>query len=133
MPYHRIVTEQFAHLPAFLVKGIHSESLRALVENGLLGLLAFVLALLRTVHFAILSGGSGLAKTEWCGYQLFLAAALILLAVKSSGTKLLVPYVIVAFLRDLVRRLAPVPDPRPAYRSMPIAPRRTLGLLGPQS
>jgi hypothetical protein len=103
--YQRIVTMQFAHLPAILIKSIHSEFLRTLVENGILGFLVFVLPLLRTAHFAIFSGGPGLGRTEWCGCLLFLAAVLILLAVESSGTKLMVPYVMIAILPDLVRRL----------------------------
>jgi O-Antigen ligase len=103
--YQEIVTEQFAHLPAILIMGIHSEFLRTLVENGLLGFLAFVLPLLRTLHFAIFSRGAGLEKAEWYGCLLFLAAVLILLALESSGIKLLVPYVMIAILPDLVRRL----------------------------
>jgi O-Antigen ligase len=113
--YERIVSEQFAHLPAILVIGIHSEFLRTLVENGLLGLLAFVLPLLRAVYFAIFSGGPGLGRAEWCGCLLFLAAVMMLLATESSGTELMVPYVMIAMLPDLVRRLAPIPDPRRAY------------------
>jgi hypothetical protein len=109
--YQSIVIEQFAHLPDFLIKSVHSEFLRTLVENGLLGFLIFVLPLLRTVRFAIFSGGLGLRSTEWCGCHLFLAAVLALLAVESSGTKLMVPYTIIAILPDLVRRLAPEPVP----------------------
>jgi O-Antigen ligase len=130
--YERIATKQLAHLPAILVKSIHSEFLRTLVENGLLGLLTFVLPLLRTLHFAIFSGGPGLGRAEWCGCLLFLGAVLILLAIESSGTKLLVPYIMIAILPDLVRRLAPVPDPRPAYTVAWPAPRRGL-LSGRQS
>jgi hypothetical protein len=131
--YQRIVAEQFAHLPAILIKSIHSEFLRTLVENGFLGLLAFVLPLLRTLHFAIFFGGPGLATAEWWACLLFLAAVLILLAVESSGTKLLAPYVMVAILPDLVRRLAPVPNPRPAYSVAWPTPRRTVDVAGRQS
>jgi hypothetical protein len=131
--YRKVVTEQFAHLPAILVKGIHSEFLRTMVENGLLGLLAFVLPLLRTLHFAIFSGGPGLGKVEWCGCLLFLAAVLILLSIESSGTKLTVTYVMIAILPDLVRRLAPVPDPRAAYAFARPTHRRRFDVAGRQS
>jgi O-Antigen ligase len=131
--YQRIVTEQFAHLPPILIMSIHSEFLRTLVENGSLGLLALVLPLLRTLHFAIFSGGPGLGRAEWCGCLLFLAAGLILLAMESSGTKLMVPYVMIAILPDLVRRLAPVPDPRSAYSVVWPTPRRTVDVAGRQS
>jgi O-Antigen ligase len=130
--YERIVTERFAHLPPFLVSGIHSEFLRTLVENGVVGLLAFVLPLLRTVHFAFF-GGPGLGKAEWCGSLLFLAAVMILLAIEGSGTKLMVPYVMIATLPDLVRRLAAVPDPRPAYTVPRPDLRRSLYLSERQS
>lgn len=103
--YQRIVTEQFAYLPAVMFKSIHSEFLRILVENGLFGFLAFVLPLLRTLHFAIFPGGGGLGKVEWCGCLLFLVAVMILLATESTGTKLMLPYVMIAILPDLVRRL----------------------------
>jgi hypothetical protein len=103
--YQSIVAEKFGHLPTVLFKSIHSEFLRTLVENGLLGFLAFVLPLLRTLHFAIFSGGNGLRKAEWCGCLLFLLAVGIFLATESTGTKLMVPYVIIAILPDLVRQL----------------------------
>jgi hypothetical protein len=41
---------------------------------------------------------------------MFLAAVLILLAIESSGTKVMVPYVMISLLPDLVRRLAPAPS-----------------------
>jgi hypothetical protein len=110
--YQRAATEQFAHLPVVLVKSIHSEFLRTLVENGSMGFLVFVLPLLRTVHFAIFSGGPGLGRAEWCGCLLFLGAVFILLAIESSGTKMLVPYVMIAILPDLVRRLGRAPSPQ---------------------
>jgi O-Antigen ligase len=108
--YKKIVAERFAYLPPILVMGIHSEFLRTLVETGLLGFLAFTLPLVRTGHFAIFCGGAGLGKAEWCGCLLFLAAVLILLAIESSGTKVMVPYVMISLLPDLVRRLAPAPS-----------------------
>jgi hypothetical protein len=110
--YLKIVTEQFAHLPPTLTNNIHSEFLRTLVENGLVGLLAFVLPLVRTVHFAIFSGGSGLEKAEWWGCLLFLAAAMILLGLESTGTRPLVCYILIAMLPDLVRRLGQSPSPQ---------------------
>jgi O-Antigen ligase len=131
--YQRIIAKQFAHLPAILIKSIHSEFLRTLVENGFLGLLTFVLPLLRTLHFAIFFGGPGFARAEWWACLLFLAAVLILLAMESSGTKLLAPYVMIAILPDLVRRLAPVPNPRPAYSVAWPTPRRTVDVAGRQS
>jgi hypothetical protein len=110
--YQKIVTAQFSHLPMILTNSIHSEFLRTLAENGLLGFLAFALPLLRTVHFAVFSGSQGLGKTEWCGCLLFLTAALILLSIESSGTRLMVPYVMIAILPDLVRRLGRAPSPQ---------------------
>jgi O-Antigen ligase len=102
--YESIVTEEFAYLPV-LTTGIHSEPLRTLVENGVLGFLIFVLPLLRTLHFAIAYDGTDLGEAEWCACLLFLAAVMLLLAFESSGTKLMVPYVMVGMLPDLVRRL----------------------------
>jgi hypothetical protein len=132
--YQRIVMEQFEYLPAILVKSIHSEFLRTLVENGFLGLLAFALPLLRTAHFALFSrGGAGLGDTEWCGCLLFLAAVLILLATESSGTKLIVPYVIVALLPDLARRLASVLELRGAYGTTWSAQARRFDVSGRHS
>jgi hypothetical protein len=103
--YYKIVAEQFAHLPPILIMGIHSEFLRTLVENGLLGFLAFALPLVRTLHFAIFFGSRGLGEAERCGCLLFLAAVMILLGVESAGTKLMVPYVMIAILPDMVRQL----------------------------
>jgi hypothetical protein len=103
--YQVEVAERFAYLPDVMFKSIHSEVLRTLVENGLLGVFVFLLPLLRTLYFAVLNGGLGLGKAESTGCMLFLAAVLILLAVESTGTKLMVPYVIIAMLPDLVRRL----------------------------
>jgi hypothetical protein len=103
--YESIVAEQFAHLPDVLYIGIHSEPLRTLVENGVLGFLIFVLPLLRTLRFAIVFDRTGLGEAEWCACLLFLGAAMLLLAVESSGTKLMVPYIMVGMLPDLVRRL----------------------------
>jgi hypothetical protein len=131
--YQRIVTEQFAYLPAILIKSIHSEFLRTLVENGLLGLITFILPLLRTLQFVIFSGGPGVGRAEWCGCLLFLSAVMILLAMESSGTKLLVPYIMIAILPDLVRRLTQLPDPQAAHGTIWPAPRRSLDLSGPQS
>jgi hypothetical protein len=111
--YQRIVTEQFAYLPPILFKSIHSEFLRTLVENGLLGFLAFALPLARTLYFAIFSGGPGLGRAEWCACVLFITAVMILLAFESTGTKLMVPYVIIGMLPDLVRRLGQAPSPQP--------------------
>jgi hypothetical protein len=84
----------------------------------LIGFLVFVLPLLRAVHFAILSGGPGLGRAEWCGCLLFLGAVFILLAIESSGTKMMVPYIMIAILPDLVRRLgrAPLPQAPPLPR-----------------
>jgi hypothetical protein len=117
--YQKIVTAQFSHLPPILTSSIHSEFLRTLAENGLLGFIAFALPLLRTVHFAVFSGSQGLGKTEWCGCLLFLTAVLILFSIESSGTKLMVPYVMFAILPDLVRRLGRAPSPKalPLFRT----------------
>jgi hypothetical protein len=103
--YESIVTERFAHLPDVLFIGIHSEPLRTLVENGVLGFLIFVLPLLRTLRFAMVFDGTGLGEAEWCACLLFLGAVMVLLGFESSGTKLMVPYVMVGMLPDLVRRL----------------------------
>jgi hypothetical protein len=99
----------------------------------LLGLLAFVLPLLRTLHFAILCAGRRLGNAEWFGCLLFLAAVVILLATEGTGTKLMVPYIMIGILPDLVRRLGIVPVPQPTLGAPEPAPRRRLGLLGRHS
>ena len=102
--YQEIVRAQFFYLPPVMVNSIHSEFLRVLVENGVVGLLLFCLPLVRAVSFILVSKARNTLPLGWEGCLLFVAGSLILISMESSGTKLVVPYVLVGILPDLARR-----------------------------
>jgi hypothetical protein len=102
--YQEIVQARFSYLPPVMVNSIHSEFLRVLVENGVVGLLLFCLPLVRAVSFILVSKARNTLPLGWEGCLLFVAGSLILISMESSGTKLLVPYVLVGILPDLARR-----------------------------
>ena len=87
-----------------MVNSIHSEFLRVLVENGVVGLLLFCLPLVRAVSFILVSKARNTLPLGWEGCLLFVAGSLILISMESSGTKLVVLYVLVGILPDLARR-----------------------------
>jgi hypothetical protein len=102
--YQEIVWTRFSYLPPVMVNSIHSEFLRVLVENGVVGLLLFSLPLVRAVSFILVSKARNTLPTGGEGCLLFVTGALILISTESSGTKLLVLYVLVGILPDLARR-----------------------------
>ena len=102
--YQEIVRVRFSYLPPVMVNSIHSEFLRVLVENGVVGLIAFCLPLLRAVFFIVIFKAPNTVSVRWEGCLLLVVGSLILIAMESSGTKLLVPYMLVAILPDLARR-----------------------------
>ena len=102
--YQEIVRAQFSYLPPVMVNSIHSEFLRVLVENGVVGLLLFCLPLVRAVSFILVSKARNMLPLGWEGCLLFVAGSLILISMESSGTKLLVLYVLAGILPDLARR-----------------------------
>ena len=102
--YQEIVWARFSYLPPVMVNSIHSEFLRVLVENGVVGLLLFCLPLVRAVSFILVSKARNTLPLGWEGCLLFVTGALILISMESSGTKLLVLYVLVGILPDLARR-----------------------------
>jgi hypothetical protein len=102
--YQEIVRVRFSYLPPVMVNSIHSEFLRVLVENGVVGLIAFCLPLLRAVFFIVIFKARNTVSVRWEGCLLLVVGSLILIAMESSGTKLLVPYMLVAILPDLARR-----------------------------
>ena len=102
--YQEIVRARFSHLPPVMVNSIHSEFLRVLVENGAVGLILFCFPLVRAVWFILVSKARNTVPLRWEGWFLFVAGSLILIAMESSGTKLLVPYILVGILPDSARR-----------------------------
>jgi hypothetical protein len=102
--YQEIVRARFSYLPPVMVNSIHSEFLRVLVENGVVGLLLFCLPLVRAVSFILVSKARNMLPLGWEGCLLFVAGSLILISMESSGTKLLVLYLLAGILPDLARR-----------------------------
>jgi O-antigen ligase len=99
--YQEIVRARFSYLPPVMMNSIHSEFLRVLVENGVVGLLLFCLPLIRVVSFILVSKARIMLPLVWNGCVLFVAGSLILISMESSGTKLLVLYVLAGILPDL--------------------------------
>jgi O-Antigen ligase len=99
--YQEIVRARFSYLPPVMMSSIHSEFLRVLVENGVVGLLLFCLPLIRVVSFILVSKARIMLPLGWKGCVLFVAGSLILISMESSGTKLLVLYVLAGILPDL--------------------------------
>lgn len=101
--YQEIVWARFHYLPPVMVNSIHSEFLRVLVENGIVGLILFCVPLVRAMSFLFVSKARNTVPSGWEGCLLFFAGSLILITMESSGTKLLVLYVLMSIMPDLAR------------------------------
>ena len=101
--YQEIIKADFPYLPPVMRNSIHSEFLRVLVENGAVGILAYCMPLIRSGSFVALHTTSTSSSD---GRLLLVVGAFILLSMESSGSILMVLYVVIGILPDLVRRFA---------------------------
>jgi hypothetical protein len=126
--YERIIATRFAYLPEFLLSGIHGEFLRVLTENGLLGLLTYVLiwltAALRTrsvLNQAVRQDLLVPSQASLLQIATF-APCLLYVSFEGSGTHSLIVLAFISLLPDGLRAwLAPAREvtPLPAMRPPP--------------
>ena len=112
--YEDVIERLYPFHPAYLRTSIHGDFFRVLVENGLVGFIAYlsvwILAIVRTWRFAAIIGKSELvgaiALTRqqylFVSFQ-FLILALALCGLESSGTRSLVLLGLVSMWPDLSR------------------------------
>lgn len=106
--YERIVEDRFAFVPEFLRDGIHSEFLRVLTENGLLGLALYlavwIAAALRTRARLVQAAGDGaLTRAQAALLQLVaFVPSLMYVGFEASGTHSLVVLVFISLYADLL-------------------------------
>jgi hypothetical protein len=106
--YQQIVEERFAFVPAFLRDGIHGEFLRVLTENGLIGLVSYLLvwiaAIVRT-RAVLLQAAARRLITGGQATMLQLIAFVpggMYVAFEASGTHSLIVLVILSLFADLL-------------------------------
>lgn len=122
--YERIIDTRYAYLPSFLRSGIHGEFLRVLTENGLIGLIAYLVvwlaASLRTraaLQAAVRQGLLVPSQAALLQIVTF-APCLLYVAFEGSGTHSLLVLTFVSLLPEGLRAwLAPAP----AVPAQPVA------------
>lgn len=105
--YKKHIYHQYPALPSFMKVEIHSEFQRALVELGIVGLLLYLLPLLRSLFLlmrAMLHPQARLARDM--GIVMF-ACFLLVMGTEGGGTQQFVLYALLALYPDMAAKLLP--------------------------
>ena len=106
--YSMLIDERFYYLPEFLRAGIHGEFLRITIENGIVGLLLYVIAWVtafergrRTIHLA-LPGQRRRDPRRGILLAVLFIPCLAYVSFEASGTHSFVPLILLSLMPDLL-------------------------------